>query len=36
MPDTVIFEKQELPEIAGRAIAWVTLNRPEVLNALNL
>jgi enoyl-CoA hydratase len=36
MPETVIYEKQELAAEIGQSIAWVTLNRPEVLNALNL
>jgi enoyl-CoA hydratase len=36
MFDTIVYEKQEFPDLPGGGIAWVTLNRPEVLNALNL
>ncbi len=36
MFETVILEKQDLAGLPGGGIAWVTLNRPQVLNAVNL
>jgi enoyl-CoA hydratase len=36
MFQTIIFEKQEIGGPGGRSIAWITLNRPDVLNAVNL
>jgi enoyl-CoA hydratase len=36
MFETLLFEKQEVEAKPGGSIAWVTLNRPEKLNAVNL